>query len=281
MRIDEQKIQIDKLEWFYREAKPVNETDNPPVLLLHGLPSQSYSWTEVMRSLAEQGFHAIAPDWIGFGFSTKPEKRDFAYTPAAFLEALSQFIAALKIESCYLVIQGFLGSVGVQYALKNPEKVQRLVIRNAPIVTSAKLPWKIQQLGLPFVGDMMTQDPLVIDRTLESGSRFAISDQDLDIYRRPFLKSSDAGRALLNVVRNLQLSQTIPEIESGLKQWENPTLIIWGNADPWLSSAPVQQLSNSLTNAEFVNLPEAGHYPQEHWSENVSNAILPFLRRKN
>ena len=77
----------------------------------------------------------------------------------------------------------------------------------------------MQQLGLPFIGDMMTQDPLLVDRTLEGGSRQTISDKDLDVYRRPFLKSSDAGRSLMNTVRNIQLPQSMAEIESGLKGW--------------------------------------------------------------
>jgi len=278
--IEEHKIKVGSLEWFYRAKSPTGRTDKLPVLLLHGLPSQSYSWSEVMPTLADIGFRVIAPDWIGFGSSAKPDRREFAYTPDAFIAGIADFIQALDLERFSLVVQGFLGSVGLQYALRYPDKIERLAILNAPVSTAAKLPWKIQQLGLPFVGDMMTQDPLLVDRTLEGGSRYPISDEDLDVYRRPFLKSSAAGRSLLATVRNLQLQPSMAEIESGFREWKQPTAIMWGMKDPWLPFTQAQQLASSIQNSELIQLPEAGHYPQEHWSEKVSDAIQLFLRRQ-
>ncbi|MHC5732369.1 MAG: alpha/beta fold hydrolase, partial [Nostoc sp.] len=87
MSITEHKINVDSLEWFYRESLPIGRTDLAPVLLLHGLVSQSYSWRNIIPALANQGTIAIAPDWIVYVFSAKPEKRDFAYTPDAFITA--------------------------------------------------------------------------------------------------------------------------------------------------------------------------------------------------
>lgn len=272
-------IKVGSLEWFVREATPDNPTDKLPVLLLHGFPSQSHSWTVIMPELANIGYHAIAPDWIGFGFSSRPEKNDFSYTPEAFIKALSDLIKELNLEKFHLVVQGFLGSVGIQYALQNPDKIERLIIINAPISTQVRLPWKIQQLGFPLVGEMLTQDPLMIDRTLEAGCRYPISDADLDIYRRPLLQSSSAGRAILATLRNFQLGDAIAQIESGLKGWQKPTLIIWGLKDPWLEVNPVEKIAASLANGELVKLAEAAHYPQEHWSEKVSDALISFLRR--
>jgi pimeloyl-ACP methyl ester carboxylesterase len=280
MSIDEKIVEVGPLQWFYRETKPVNETDKPPVLLLHGLPSQSFTWTAMMPDLARQGFRSIAPDWIGYGRSAKPDKRDFAYTPDAFVEALTGFIQALEIDRFYLVVQGFLASAGIQYALRNPDKIERLTVINTPVSVDIKMPWKMQQFGLPFIGDMITQDPLLVDRTLEGGCRQIVSDDDLDVYRRPFLKSSDAGRSLMNTVRNIQLPQSMAEIESGWKTWTRPTLFVWGLTDPWLSVEPSQKLVSSLQNAELVTLEQAGHYPQEHWSEKVGEALITFLRQK-
>lgn len=279
MTTNEEIIEVGSLKWFYRETKPLGRSDKLPVLLLHGIPSQSFSWTQVMPALADKGYTSIAPDWIGCGFSAKPDRRDFAYTPEAFLQALTDFIEKLELEKFSLVGQGFLGSVGIQYALRHPEKIERLAIVGAPVSPEAKLPWKLKQLGLPFVGDMLTQDPLLVDRTLEGGSGYAISDEDLDVYRRPFLKSSDAGRSLLATVRNLQIPQIGAEIATGLQQWEQPTLIVWGMKDPWLPVSHAEQLKAAMPNAELVKIEEAGHYPQEHCSEKVSDALIGFLRR--
>ncbi|OKH32287.1 hydrolase [[Phormidium ambiguum] IAM M-71] len=279
MTTNEEIIEVGSLKWFYRQTKPLGRSGKLPVLLLHGIPSQSFSWTQVMPALADKGYTSIAPDWIGCGFSAKPDRRDFAYTPEAFLQALTDFIEKLELEKFSLVGQGFLGSVGIQYALRHPEKIERLAIVGAPVSPEAKLPWKLQQLGLPFVGDMLTQDPLLVDRTLEGGSGYAISDEDLDVYRRPFLKSSDAGRSLLATVRNLQIPQIGAEIATGLQNWEQPTLIVWGMKDPWLPVSQAEQLKAAMPNAELVKIEEAGHYPQEHCSEKVSDALIGFLRR--
>lgn len=273
-------VEAKSLRWFYREATPIGMTDRLPVLLLHGIPSQSYGWREVLPALAKHGFRAIAPDWIGSGFSAKPDRRDFPYTPESLIEALEAFLETLEIQQFSMVVQGFLGSVGLQYALRHPEQIERIAILNAPITTRSKLPWKIKQLGLPLVGDMMTQDPLLVDRTLEGGGGYRVDDQDLDVYRRPFLKSSDAGRALLATIRSLNLEQSTAEIESGLRQWRRPVLIAWGDRDPWLPLNIAQEFAQSLPEAEFIKLEEVGHYPQEDWHEKVSDALLSFLRRQ-
>ncbi|QKQ72316.1 alpha/beta fold hydrolase [Nostoc sp. TCL240-02] len=281
MSITEHKINVDSLEWFYRESLPIGRTDLAPVLLLHGLVSQSYSWRNIIPALANQGTRAIAPDWIGYGFSAKPEKRDFAYTPDAFITALEGFVKALELEHFSLVVQGFLGSVGLQYALRHPEQIANLAILNTPISTAAKLPWKIKQMGLPLVGEVMTQDPLLVDRTLEGGSRYRIGDKELDIYRKPFLKSSSSGRSLLSSIRNLQLDSAMTEIESGFKEWQQPILIQWGMIDPWLSVDVAQKFTDSAPNTELIKLNNVGHYPQEHYHEVILEDLLPFVRRKD
>lgn len=281
MSIAEKKIKIDSLEWFYRESQPIGRSDLLPVILLHGLVSQSYSWRNIIPALAKQGTHAIAPDWIGFGFSSKPEKSEFAYTPDAFITALEGFLKAVELERFSLVVQGFLGSVGLQYALRHPEQVANIAILNTPVATSAKLPWKIKQMGLPLAGEMMTQDPLLVDRTLEGGARYVIPDADLDVYRKPYLKSSASGRGLLASIRNLQLPQAMTQIETGFKDWQQPILIQWGVIDPWLPVDMAESFKKTLPNGELVTLQNVGHYPQEHYHETILEDLLPFLRRSN
>lgn len=279
MTTQEHRLEVGALNWFYREAEPINPSNKPPVVLLHGLLSQSYGWRHVLPALTEQGFRAIAPDWIGFGSSSKPDRRDFAYTPEAYITALEAFFAALNLERFSLVVQGFMGSMGLQYALRHPEQIERLAILNAPIAPEAKLPWKIKLFGLPLLGEVLTQDPLLVDRTLEGGGGYRIEDKDLDIYRRPFLKSSEAGRSLQAVVKNMQLSQVTAEL-AGFSQWQHPILVAWGIKDPWLPLSVAQSFTTALKDGELVQLEEVGHYPQEDWHEKVSDRLLPFLRRQ-
>jgi len=275
--IKENKIKIGSLEWYYREILPIKDNHKTPVILLHGLLSQSFCWLEIMPILGEYGYHGIAPDWLGWGLSGKPEQKDFDYTPSSYLKAFTEFIEGLKLEKISLVVQGFLATIGIQYALQYPEKIDKLIILNTPISSSAKLPWKIAQCGVPFLGDMVTQDPLIVDRTLEKGSGFVISDQNLAFYRKPIVTSSLAGRTLVKVVKKLNLKQVITDIETGLKQWEKPCLIIWGKDDPWLEFAPIEELVNSNKKLKLITIEEAKHYPQEHFSKEISPMIVNFL----
>ena len=275
--IKENKIKIGSLEWYYREILPIKDNHKTPVILLHGLLSQSFCWLEIMPILGEYGYHGIAPDWLGWGLSGKPEQKDFDYTPSSYLKAFTEFIEGLKLEKISLVVQGFLATIGIQYALQYPEKIDKLIILNTPISSSAKLPWKIAQCGVPFLGDMVTQDPLIVDRTLEKGSGFVISDQNLAFYRKPIVTSSLAGRTLVKVGNKLNLKQVITDIETGLKQWEKPCLIIWGKDDPWLEFAPIEELVNSNKKLKLITIEEAKHYPQEHFSKEISPMIVNFL----
>jgi haloalkane dehalogenase len=278
VKVTEHHLKINHYEWFYRQVLPVEDSQKSPVILLHGLPSQSFSWCEMMKFLGEYGYKAIAPDWLGWGLSGKPDKRDFAYTPSAYVSALGDLVDALNCQKVSLVIQGFLGTVGIQYALQNPKRIENLVILNAPLTSNqARLPWQIKQCAIPLLGDMVTQDPLLIDRTLEKGSGFVISDRDLAIYRQPIVKSSVAGRTLVTIVKNLQLNKVTPEIEQGLKQWSKPCLIIWGTEDAWLDMAEVENLVKQNKQLKFIPLPEAKHYAQKHFVPEIAPQLVNFL----
>jgi len=278
MSIKTDKVQAGKFQWFYRQTEV--ESDRTPILFLHGLPAHSYTWQKLMSLLAEEDIPSIAPDWIGSGFSDKPGKRDFAYTPEAYLQGLGEFIEALELEKFYLVVQGFLGSVGIQYALQNSDRLAGLIILNTPITSGAKLPWSMKQMTFPVVGDMMTQDPLLVDRTIEKGSGFVIEDDDLNILRKPFLQSSDVGRALMMTLKQLQLDTVTQAIETGLQEWSKSTLIIWGTADSWLDTDAVKKLVATNDELTLAELSEAKHYPQEHWASDIAAEIVQFFRRK-
>lgn len=273
-------IEVNNKEWYYRQVLPRNESDDIPVVLLHGLLAHSYSWRVLLEDIAEAGLMAYAPDWLGEGYSAKPSNREFAYTPSAFVKELEAFFEALELSRFHLVVQGFVGSMGLQYAFRHPDQIERLVVLNTPLSGSIKLPWKMRQWAIPFMGDMLTQDPLLVDRTLEKGSGYVISDKNLGAYRQPFLQSSQAGRALIATIKNLNLQQAMQEIESGWENWDKPTQIIWGMADPWLSSEVPEALAKDKGNIRLAKLEEAKHYPQEHWSENISPILLTFLRKK-
>jgi pimeloyl-ACP methyl ester carboxylesterase len=278
MAIVEKKIQVGSLEWFYRQTE--GSSDKPIVVCLHGIPAHSFMWCELMSQLEAKEYSAIAPDWIGSGFSAKPDKREFAYNPEAYIKALNDFLAALELTKISLIVQGFLATVGIQYALANPDRIDRLIILNTPLTIDSKLPWTMQQWGIPFVGDMLTQDPILVDRTLEGGSGFIISDANLEYYRLPYRQTSAIGRALVATIQNLRLKEVTKKIQTELANFSCPTQIIWGMEDPWLNVETVENLAKTNSNIELVKLAEAKHYPQEHFSVEIGESLLNFLRRQ-
>jgi pimeloyl-ACP methyl ester carboxylesterase len=126
---------------------------------------------------------------------------------------------------------------------------------------------------------MITQDPLLVDRTLEGGGPYQIDDADLDVYRRPFLKSSDVGRALMTTVRRLDIEASSRAITAALPHWDHPTLVLWGQKDPWLPVSLAETAVKTLPNGELQTLEEVGHYAQEDWAEKVAAALDTFLRQ--
>ena len=280
MAIEKRSKKVGDLNWCYLDVEPSSPEDRPPVLLLHGILAQSYSWRPVMEAIAQNGQRAIAPDWLGYGLSDKPAPRDFPFDPDAYVEALGNFVDALPFDRLALVVQGFLGSVGIQYALAHPDRIDRLAIVNAPFYNRAKLPWKLAQLGLPLAGEMLTQDPLCVDRTLEGGGGKVVSDEDLNVYRKPYLMSSQAGTALLASVRNCKLKESMAAIAAGLADWQTPTLVAWGSNDKWLAAKDAEAATEALPKGEFRKIEGAGHYAQIDDPDRLSDLIPTFLRRQ-
>jgi pimeloyl-ACP methyl ester carboxylesterase len=277
-KITKNSIAVGSLEWCYRDLAPVGWEQPQTAILLHGLPAQSLTWRGLMPLLAENGIRSIAPDWIGFGNSGKPARRDFDYTPDAFVTAFAEMVDSLSLDRVSLIVQGFLGTVGIQYAIRHPNRVDKLVILNTPLASGIKLPWQLQQLGLPVAGEMLTQDPLAVERTLEAGCQAAIEDEYLEIYRKPYLKSSAPGRSLLATIRNLRLAEVLAEITTKLPQLDIPIQILWGQNDPWLDLAQAETCVKSLKQGKLVILSTAAHYPQEHCYAEIKESLIPFLQ---
>ena len=278
--LEQRTVVVGEHRWFYCESKPSGTEEHSPAIVLHDLLAQSYSWRHLLPALAQQDQRAIAPDWLGFGFSDKPNPREFDYSPSGLLLALTNFIDALGLETFSLVLQGYLGVVGLKYAIQNPERIDRVILVNTPFFAQAKLPWKLQQLGLPLAGEVLTQDPLCVDRILEGSGGKVVPDRDLDVYRAPFLKSSAAGRALLAIVRKLKLAELLPELESGLVKLDRPMLVVWGSNNRWLSCDLAKAAAQALKKTEFVAIADAGHYAQIDDPERMNEVVSPFFRRQ-
>eukprot|EP01024_Parvocaulis_polyphysoides_P032869 TRINITY_DN29357_c0_g1_i1.p1 TRINITY_DN29357_c0_g1~~TRINITY_DN29357_c0_g1_i1.p1 ORF type:complete len:208 (-),score=17.43 TRINITY_DN29357_c0_g1_i1:34-657(-) len=126
-----QSVTVGGLKWAYRKSDAKNSS-NPPILMLHGIGSSSYSYRVLMDLLADKGFDCYAVDWIGHGGSDKPAPGKFPYTADAYINSLDEFVNTVGIKTPFhLMVHGYiLGQFGLLYAAKQSDKINKLVILN-------------------------------------------------------------------------------------------------------------------------------------------------------
>uniref|UniRef100_A0A5B6YTR6 AB hydrolase-1 domain-containing protein n=1 Tax=Davidia involucrata TaxID=16924 RepID=A0A5B6YTR6_DAVIN len=231
-------IKSGKFRWFVRETG-LPDSRNGTIVFLHGAPTQSYSYRVVMSQMSDYGFHCFAPDWIGFGFSDKPQPGyGFDYTEKEFHAEFDKLLDVLGIKSpFYLVVQGFLvGSYGLTWALKNPSRLSKLAILNSPLTVSSPIPGLFQKLRIPLYGEFTCQNAVMAERFIEAGSAYVLKLEKADVYRLPYLSSSGPGFALLEAARKANFKDISSQIAVGFASgsWDKPVLVAWGISDKYL-----------------------------------------------
>ena len=119
-------VSIDGLDIFYREA---GSRDNPTILLLHGFPTSSHMFRNLIPALADK-FHLVAPDYPGYGNSSIPKVDEFDYTFDHLAEIVEKFITAIGLKKYSLYVMDYGAPVGYRIAAKCPERVQTLIVQN-------------------------------------------------------------------------------------------------------------------------------------------------------
>jgi len=140
--VTEHKIKVGSLEWFYRESLPIGRTDLVPVVLLHGLPSHSYSWRKICQHW--QGTRASRLTGLVLA-SPQNQSGGICLHTCALLPLWLSLSKRLKSNNFLWLSKDFLGSVGLQYALSFRSEIN-LAILNTQF---QQMPWKMQQCGLP------------------------------------------------------------------------------------------------------------------------------------
>ncbi|KAG9446176.1 hypothetical protein H6P81_012304 [Aristolochia fimbriata] len=272
----------DTFRWFcVEEGSPAN----PTVVLIHGLPSQAYSFRKVLLKLSKS-FHAIAFDWLGFGFSDKPQPGyGFEYTLVEYASALGSLLNEFSGENLSLVVQGYFAPVVVKYVYNHQERVKNLILLNPPLTAKhAKLSSPLSSFSNFLLGEIFSQDPLrASDKTLTSCGPYAMKEVDAMVYRRPYLTSGSSGFALTAISRAMkkELKGEVEDMRQILSSqaWKIPTKICWGQRDRWLSFDGVEEFCKS-TGHELVELPLGGHHLQEDCGEELGRIIASLLGQR-
>lgn len=275
------KIKIDTIDIFYREA---GSKANPVLLLLHGFPSSSHMYRDLIRELSET-FYMIAPDYPGFGQSSTPEINDFTYSFHNLSVVMEAFIDALELKDINLFVQDYGGPIGFRIALRRPGLIKSFIIQNANAyeegLGEALAPLaayiennsdEAEQGARAFLKPEATQwqylegasQPEKVSPDSYSMDQFNLQRPGNDLIQLALFRDYGNNMALY------------PEWQHYLKTNQPKTLVVWGKNDKMFVEAGGEAYRKDLPDAEIHQL-EGGHFLLEEHSEKVARLVEKFL----
>lgn len=251
------------------------------VVLLHGNPSWSFLWRDLIKALAAQGFRCVAPDHIGMGLSDKPQKYLTLTDRIDHVEAL---LAHLGIEKFSLCVHDWGGAIGCGLAGRYPEKVEKLVITNTAAFRSQNIPKRIALCKAAGIGPFLVK---YFNAFAWPATFMAVRKKLAPAVKSGFLFPYGSPRervAVANFVRDIPLSESHPSywalrtVESGLG-WlrEKPMLIAWGGRDFCFDDTFYGEWRRRFPNAKTLYCEDAGHYLLEDAGDRIIPAVCEFL----
>jgi pimeloyl-ACP methyl ester carboxylesterase len=279
-------LNVEGLDIFYREAGP---PDAPTILLLHGFPSSSHMFRNLIPMLADT-YHVVAPDFPGYGESSAPSVHDFEYSFEQLATVTEQFIEKLNLSSYALYLSDIGASVGFRIAIMHPERVTALIVQNGGAhVESIN---KEFAKGLFDYWDRRSEQTarVLLDWLLTiEGTKWhylhGVSDQskispdnwvvDQAYQDRPGNKDIQLS-ILYNAKRDLNV---FADWQEYFRKHQPPTLITWGKNDGIFTVEGAELFKRDLPNAE-LHLLDTGHFASEEELDRIGSLMCEFLDRR-
>lgn len=278
-------LSIDGVNVFYREA---GLRSNPVILLLHGFPSSSHMYRDLINDLADR-YYLIAPDYPGFGNSDMPDREKYTYTFDNLSVTIEKFIDALKLTKFSLYMQDYSSPVGYRIAVRRPELIEALIIQNAnayeegigPAIDDGKRFWVNRNTE--------TESAMRNILTLQ-GTKMQYIDGVEDVkkispdaykYDQLFLDRPGNKEIQLDLLYDYRNNLTLyPVWQQYLRDHQPPTLIAWGKNDAMFTEKGALAYRKDLPNAE-IHLLNSGHFALEEFHEKIAAYINRFLSAAN
>ncbi len=271
-------------EVFYREA---GNPENPTILLLHGYPSSSHTYRELIPLLSGR-FHVIAPDYLGSGYSSKPSYKDTPYTFDLLADVMVEFTNALSLEKYSVYMQDFGAPVGYRLIMQQPERLEALIIQNAnayldglteprqKFFKAARDDTSTEKYGqlYSFTGLQAIKDKQYL-RDVQD--RKEIMNPDSWTHDLHFLQTEDQRRIQVQLFQDYQNNiDAYPKWQAFLREKQPPTLIVWGKNDPAFIAAGAKAYLRDVPDAE-LHLLDAGHFAAEEKPVEIAKHIIRFI----
>lgn len=247
------------------------------IVMLHGNPT----WSFLYRNLAillQDTYRVIVPDHMGCGFSDKPQ--DYSYTLKTHIDNLETLLVDLDIEKFSLVVHDWGGAIGMGLAVRNPERVESVVVMNTAAFPSQRIPLRIRMCRVPLLGDLIVRG---FNGFARGALTMAVVNKMTPTVARGYLEPYDSWAhriALLRFVQDIPLTpkdaswKSLTEIDHGLKLLQDiPMLVLWGGRDFCFTRHFYNEWLQRFPGAESHFFPDAGHYVLE----DAFNAMAPRL----
>ena len=278
------QMKVDGVSIFYREAGP---TSAPTILLLHGYPSSSYMFRDLIPLLADR-YHVIAPDYPGFGNSDAPSPETFAYTFDHLADVIERFTEALGLTRYALYMQDYGGPVGFRLAARHPERISALIVQNANAYEEGVTPtlrdivlrlWTDHSLAakaaiLPLFELPATKRQFVEgapDPSLVSPDGWEMAQAGMERPGNKAIQFALQANYGSNVER-------YAEWHAYFRRYQPPTLIVWGKGDTVFAPAGAEAYRRDLHDIE-LHMLDAGHFALETNSAEIAADMRAFLAK--
>ncbi len=277
-------IQIDGLDIFYREA---GSKDAPTILLLHGFPTSSHMFRDLIPELADE-FHLIAPDFPGYGNSAMPLVDDYDYTFDNLSIVVEKLLDQLNIDRYSIYLMDYGAPVGYRIAERNPEKVEALIVQNGNAYVEGlrefwdpiRAYWNdpSQENGDQLRG-FFTLDTTIWQFT--NGVR-NVDVINPDSWIVPQFGLDRPGNQEIQLALFYDYRTNVPLYpawQEYFRTYQPPTLIVWGQNDVIFPAEGAYPYLDDLNNVEF-HLLDTGHFALEEDGQLIADYIRTFLKRE-
>lgn len=274
-------IQADGINVFYREAGPV---DAPVVLLLHGFPTSSFQYRELIPRLADS-YRVIAPDLPGFGFTEVPAERNYEYNFDSLGKTVQAFTEALGLNRYALYVFDYGAPTGLRVAMSHPERVTAIVSQNGNAYEEGLGDaWALSQRywrnptqeNRDAMREGLTLEGIRFQYTHGTPNPDAIAPEgytlDAALIERPG-KADIQLDLFLDYANNVKL---YPAFQEYFRKSKPPLLAIWGKNDPFFIPPGAEAFKRDIPNAK-VQLLDTGHFALESHVEVIAGAMREFL----
>jgi pimeloyl-ACP methyl ester carboxylesterase len=274
---------VEDVTVFYREAGPAGA---PVVLLLHGFPTSSHMFRNLIPLLADR-YRVIAPDYPGFGGSDAPDHRTFAYTFAHYADLVDGLLSQLAADRYAMYVMDYGAPVGYRLALKHPERVSALVVQNGnayeeglkafwdPIKAYWREDTPERREALAFLVAPETTKFQYVDGVAD----VTRIDPDNWLHDQVLLDRPGNKDIQLDLFRDYGTNVPLyPQFQAFFRAHKPPTLIVWGRNDTIFPADGAHPYLRDLTDAE-LHLLDTGHFALEDKLDVMAPMIRDFLGR--